>query len=120
MPGKYEINVGDARAAVSGARSNFDDLHGHEAKIKASSGELADASREPKIEAALQQVFDDFLKPWTATFVEHGDNILAAADSIISEFVAADGEMESAANLLRQADIQHRVETIDDTPDYGG
>ncbi|WP_372699022.1 hypothetical protein [Arthrobacter sp. JSM 101049] len=118
MSTKYNIQVTDARSAVTSARNEFDDLDGQEGRIEVAGEALANALEEDALNTALKQVFSDFLKPWTVTLVDHGNNLLNAADSIISEFVAADGDMEDSANKQHVRDIAKIIDTVDDTPDY--
>lgn len=115
---KYTIDVAAAQAAVSGARGEFDDLYGHEGRIEVAGEHLAQAAEEDKINSALRQAFVDFLKPWTVSLVTQGRNILDAGDSIISEFVTADGKMEDAGNVLKRASIEMLANSVDDVPDY--
>lgn len=118
MSTKYTIEVDKARSAVASARGEFDDLFGHEGRIEEAGESLADAVEEDEINSALNQVFSDFLKPWTVTFVDHGKNLLNAADSIISEFVVADGKMEDSGNSREVREIGKIIDTVDDTPDF--
>lgn len=118
MSTKYNIQVTDARAAVTNARNEFDDLDGQEGRIEVAGEALANALDEDRLNTALVRVFSDFLKPWTVTLVDHGNNLLNAADTIVSEFVAADGDMEDAANKQHVRDIAKIIDTVDDTPDY--
>lgn len=115
---KYNIDVPSARSAVSGARGEFDDLYGHEGLIEEAGEGLADAVEESKINDALKENFSGFLKPWTVTLVNHGENLLDAADSIISAFVQADGDMEDSANNVERGNIKRATERIDDIPAY--
>lgn len=115
---KYNIDVASARGAASGARGEFDDLYGHEGLIEEAGEGLADAVEESKINDALKENFSGFLKPWTATLINHGKNLLNAADTIISTFVEADGDMEDSANKTRRDNITKATERIDDTPAY--
>lgn len=115
---KYKIDVAAARSAVSSARGEFDDLHGHEGLIEEAGELLADAVDESKINDALRENFTGFLKPWTVTFVNHGENLLDAADSIISAFIDADSKMEGAGSFAERGSIKSAVESIDDLPAY--
>lgn len=89
----YDISPGAARGVISQARDTWSALHGLENTIEGSGEAAASATKEDKINTAMEHAFTNFLRPFTVLMVQMGDRSFDGADSVINIYDNGDTAM---------------------------
>lgn len=114
----WKINVPIALGIVKNAGADFDDVDGIEGKIQTAGNACCDAAVDEKIFTAMNQCYDNALRPLSVTMVKSGQSIFAKTKSIINTFDNADLDMGTAGKKAETHAIETKVNAMDDAPSY--
>ncbi|WP_417217541.1 hypothetical protein [Arthrobacter sp.] len=114
----YKIDVAAARLTVKNARGQLDDLDGIETTLKTTGETMATTALEADINSALDDAYDNFLRPMAVTMVLAGRQLFDNTDSVINIYDKADLDMGKKADGVTERAIATEVRRSDDVPDY--
>lgn len=114
----YDIEPDAARGVIATARNRFDDIDGIEHKIESDGVAAGTASKEDAIDGALQDAFENFLKPFVVVMIEAGRKTFDGTESVVNIYDNADTSMSENVQATAVSDMLHEVELMDQLPDY--
>ena len=115
---KWNINVRAALGIVKNAGADFDALDGIEKTIQTAGSSCCDAAVDERIFTAMNQCYDNALRPLSVTMVKSGRSIFRKTKSIINTFDNADLDMGTAGKKAETHAIETTIKGIDDIPPY--
>ena len=86
----YDIRPAEAHAAIKGAADRFDDIDGIEDLIDGTLDAAGTASNETQISSALNDVFDNFARPFVVTMIKSGRQTFTMGHNLVTTYQQAD------------------------------
>lgn len=114
----YDIDTDAARGVIATARNRFDDIDGIEHRIESDSAAAGAASKEGAIDGALQDAFENFLKPFIVVMIEAGRKTFDGTESVVNIYDNADTSMSENVRATAVSDMLHEVQLMDELPEY--
>jgi hypothetical protein len=115
---KWNINVPAALGVVKDAGVDFDPVDGIEKTIQTAGSACCDAAVDERIFTAMNQCYDNALRPLSVTMVKSARSIFSKTKSIINTYDNADLDMGTAGKKAETQAIETKVKGMDDVPSY--